>query len=243
MLEAILVGIIDAFLLRKTMQFCSGVDTSADLNGSRFFGVSSWRVRLNESTRQQGVIITDLGELDVTVDNVETAQFVYLMLHDANFRNVFDTMGRKGVLLLGRFTESRVALLERLREELRKRSYLPIVFNFDKPETKDFTETVRMLASLSHFVIADITSTPIEMQAMMPEIMVPFQPIIEEGEAPFAMMTDLWLKHRDWALEPIYYSSHDALVAALDRVIILPAEARFAELLARKAEKTKGEHI
>jgi hypothetical protein len=26
MLEAILVGIIDAFLLRKTMQFCSGVD-------------------------------------------------------------------------------------------------------------------------------------------------------------------------------------------------------------------------
>ena len=27
MLEAILVGIIDAFLLRETMQFCSGVDT------------------------------------------------------------------------------------------------------------------------------------------------------------------------------------------------------------------------
>jgi hypothetical protein len=27
MLEAFLVGIIDAFLLRKTMQFCSGVDT------------------------------------------------------------------------------------------------------------------------------------------------------------------------------------------------------------------------
>ena len=27
MLEAILVGIIDAVLLRKTMQFCSGVDT------------------------------------------------------------------------------------------------------------------------------------------------------------------------------------------------------------------------
>ena len=29
MLEAILVGIIDAFLLRKTMQFCSGVDMLA----------------------------------------------------------------------------------------------------------------------------------------------------------------------------------------------------------------------
>src|SRR5271166_2924807 len=31
MLEAILVGIIDAFLLRKTMQFCSGVDILCDL--------------------------------------------------------------------------------------------------------------------------------------------------------------------------------------------------------------------
>ena len=30
MLEAILVGIIDAVLLRKTMQFCSGVDTPGD---------------------------------------------------------------------------------------------------------------------------------------------------------------------------------------------------------------------
>jgi AraC-like DNA-binding protein len=28
MLEAILVGIIDAFLLRKTMHFCSGVDSA-----------------------------------------------------------------------------------------------------------------------------------------------------------------------------------------------------------------------
>ena len=31
MLEAILVGIIDAVLLRKTMQFCSGVDSTESL--------------------------------------------------------------------------------------------------------------------------------------------------------------------------------------------------------------------
>jgi hypothetical protein len=64
-------------------------------------------------------------------------------------------------------------VLERLREELRKRGYVPIVFNFDKPETKDFTETVRLLASLSKFVIADITnpkSSPLELQATVPEI-------------------------------------------------------------------------
>lgn len=43
------------------------------------------------------------------------------------------------MLLLGRFTEGRIIVLERLREELRKRGYVPIVFNFDKPETKDFS--------------------------------------------------------------------------------------------------------
>jgi hypothetical protein len=42
---------------------------------------------------------------------------------------------------------------------------------------------VRLLAGLSKFVIADITnpkSAPLELQAAVPEIMVPFRRIIEE---------------------------------------------------------------
>ena len=182
----------------------------------------------------------------MTVDNIEVAQFVYLLLHNEKIRNVIDTIGRKGVLLLGRFTEGRMAVLDRLRDELRKRGYLPIVFNFDKPETKDFTETVRLLAGLSKFVIADITnprSAPLELQATVPEIMVPFFPIIEEGQEPFSMLTDLWVKHRDWVFEPLHYSSLDALVGALDKEIIEPAKVRFAELLAKKAETMKGKHV
>jgi hypothetical protein len=153
---------------------------------------------------------------------------------------------RRGVMLLGRFTEGRISVLERLREELRKRGYFPIVVNFDKPETKDFTETVRLLASLSKFVIADITNpkhAPLELQATVPEIMVPFRPIIEEGEKPFAVLQDLWIKHPDWVFEPIYYSSVDALIGSLDEKIIQPAEARFVELLKRKAETMGGEHV
>ena len=95
------------------------------------------------------------------------------------------------MLLLGRFTEGRIAVLERLRTELRQRGFVPMVFNFDKPQLKDFTETVRLLASLSRFVIVDITnprSTPLELQATVPECMVPFVPILEKGEEPFAML-------------------------------------------------------
>ena len=155
-------------------------------------------------------------------------------------RDVIDTVGRKGVLLLGRFIEGRIAVLERLREALRLKGYVPIVFNFDKPQTKDFTETVRLLAGMSKFVIADITnpkSSPLELQATVPEMMVPFQPIIQKGEQPFAMLQDLWIKHREWLFEPIEYSSVDGLIEALDTEIIGPAETRFNELVLRKAER------
>jgi hypothetical protein len=62
--------------------------------------------------------------------NAEVVQFVYLLLHNEKIRNVIDTIGKKGVLLLGRFTEGRIAILERLREKLPRtlplsRSVLP----------------------------------------------------------------------------------------------------------------------
>ena len=197
--------------------------------------------RTHEATRLSHY---SLHETKVTRDNIEIAQFVYLLLHNAKLRDVIDTIGRKGALLLGRFTEDRIAVLERLRDELRRRGYLPIVFNFDKPETKDFTESVRLLAGLSKFVIADITnpkSAPLELRRCRRSVL--FRPIIEEGEKPFAMLQDLWSKHREWVFEPIHYSSVDALIASLDEKIIRPAEARFVELLARKAETMKGEHV
>jgi hypothetical protein len=218
---------------------------SADLTGCHIYGVSAWGLNL-DGAKQQNLVITKDDEPTVTVDNIEVAQFIYLLLHNEKIRDVVDTIGKKGVLLLGRFTEGRIAILERLREELRKRDFLPIVFNFDKPDTKTFTQTVKLLAGMSRFVIADVTnpkSAPLELQATVPELMVPFKPIIEEGEKPFAMLEDLWIHYRDWVFEPLYYSSLERLVAALDEKIIKPAEIRFAELLARKAEKMKGEHV
>jgi uncharacterized protein YjbI with pentapeptide repeats len=218
----------------------------AVLTDCRIYGISAWGVKLSEGTKQHGLIITAEGEPEITTDDLEVAQFLYLLLHNDKIRRVIDTVGKKGVLLLGRFTEGRIVVLERLREELRKRGYLPIVFNFDKPETKDFTETVRLLAGMSKFVIADVTnpkSSPLELQATVPEIMVPFQPIIEQGEKPFAMLQDLWIKNRDWVFEPIEYSSVDRLVETMDAEIIRPAETRSDELVMRRAEILKVRRV
>ena len=217
----------------------------ADLTGCRVYGMSAWDLYLEGAT-QTNLIITKNGQPEITVDNLEVAQFIYLLLHNEKIRDVIDTIGKKGVLLLGRFTGGRLAVLERLRDELRRRGFLPMVFNFDKPETKDFTETVRLLAGLSRFVIADITnprSAPLELQATVPEYMIPFVPILEKGEEPFAMFKDLWIKHREWVLDPISYPSIDRLVELLDAEIIEPAQVRFAELLARKAENLRVREI
>src|SRR5262249_39818396 len=107
--------------------------------------------------------------------------------------DVIDTVGRKGVLLLGRFTEGRIAVLERLRQKLRSLGYVPIVFNFDKPETKDFTETVRLLANLSHFAIVDISnppSAPLELHASGRDYMVPLVKLLDQVQEPLGMFVD-----------------------------------------------------
>jgi hypothetical protein len=96
--------------------------TGADLTGCRIYGVSAWNLKL-AGAKQQNLVITGAGEHAVTVDNIEVAQFIYLMLHNQKIRDVIDTITSKAVLILGRFTDERKAVLDALREELRKRDY------------------------------------------------------------------------------------------------------------------------
>jgi hypothetical protein len=105
---------------------------------------------------------------------------------------------------------------------------------------------VRLLAGLSKFVIADLTSpksAPYELGAIVHQTMIPVQPTIEEDETPFSMLQDLWINYPDRVFRPIHYSSVDALIGSLDEKIIRPAEARFVELLKRKADTMGGEHV
>jgi hypothetical protein len=115
-----------------------------------------------------------------------------------------------------------------------------------KPQTKDFTETVRLLAGLSHFVIVDITNprwTPLELQAAVPNYMVLFVPILQKGEEPFAMFVDLQNKY-DWVLKPVIsYSSVDRLIEVLEDKIVRPAETKFNQLLARRTEQLRVENV
>ena len=116
------------------------------------------------------------------------------------------------------------------------------MFDFEKPTLRDFTETIKTLASISRFIIADITnpkSAPLELQATMPDYMIPFVPIIHEGEEPFSMFRDLKQKQGRWFMDVLVYSSEDELIDVIDDVVVQPALGLATELVDAKAEGIK----
>jgi hypothetical protein len=214
--------------------------TGADLTASRIHGVSAWGVKLGEA-KQQNLVITPSEEPAITVDNIEVAQFIYLMLHNQKIRDVIDTITSKAVLILGRFTDERKAVLDALREELRKRNYLPILFDFDKPTSQTTDETITLLARMSRFVIADISdakSVLQELRAIVPDLpSVPVQPVITATQEEPGMFD--FYRNRPSFLNVHRYASQEQLIADLGEKVIRPAELKVLDLRGSEAELSK----
>jgi uncharacterized protein YjbI with pentapeptide repeats len=219
--------------------------SNAIISKSKIYGVSVWDL-LGEFTEQNELIITPDGESIITVDNIKIAQFVYLILNNKEIRDVINTLTSKTVLILGRFSiPERKGILDALRAKLREYNLLPIVFDFDRPTDKDFTETIKTLAGISFFVIADVTnpkSSPLELQATIPDYQIPFVPIIQEGEEPFSMMVDLQKKY-NWVLKTRTYNSIETLIKALKPGIIDPAMEMRNKLRLNKGQKQTTESL
>jgi len=217
----------------------------AKISGSLVYGISVWDLE-GEFEEQKDLIINRKGEPEITVDNIEVAQFIYLILNNEKIRDVINTITSKSVLILGRFAlPERKEILDALRNKLREYNLLPIVFDFDRPTDKDFTETIKTLAGISYFVIADVTnpkSSPLELQATVPDYQIPFVPIIQEGESPFAMMVDLQKKY-SWVLPTRSYDSIETLMSALKPGIIDPAVEMRNKLRIIKAQEHPTESL
>jgi uncharacterized protein YjbI with pentapeptide repeats len=215
-------------------------DTKCDaaiLTGCKIYGLSAWNVHLNQTT-QTGLIITRGTEPAITVDNLKIAQFIYLLLNNSEIREVIDTITSKVVLILGRFTPERKIILDALRDELRKGNYSPVLFDFEKPSSRDFTETVRTLAHLSRFIIADLTepsSIPQELQAIVPDLEVPVQPLLLEAKREYSMFVDF--RKYNWVLPVYLYKDQASLIASLKNEIIEPAEKKARGLAIEKAKR------
>ncbi len=133
----------------------------------------------------------------------------------------------------------------RSRDELRNRDYLPVLFDFEKPVSRDLTETVSTLAHLARFIIVDLTdpsSAPHEVATVIPQTVVPvqplltLQPLIAEGKVverhEYAMFEDL-RKRYNWVLPTFRYQDIADLLTSLQKHIIEPAEQKAKELAQR----------
>ncbi|MGY4257650.1 uncharacterized protein YjbI with pentapeptide repeats [Bradyrhizobium sp. USDA 4516] len=226
---------VDAILSGANLEAATLLDTDltgADLTGCRVHGVSTWRLKLDTRTKQKNLVITRQDEPAITIDNIEVAQFIYLLLNNEKVRDVIDTVTSKTVLILGRFTAERKSVLDAIREELRRRGYLPILFDFDKPANRDVTETISLLARIARFVVADITDAkaiPQELNVIVPDLpSVPVQPLLLKDGGEYGMFEHY--ARYPWVLPLYQYETQDQLITALGEQVIEPAERKALEL-------------
>ena len=200
--------------------------TGAKLVRTKVFGLSAWNVEL-AGAMQEDVVITRDSEPAITCDDIEIAQFIYLLLENQKIRKIIDTITSKVVLILGRFTDERKVVLDAIRDALRKLDYTPVLFDFDKPASKDVSGTVDTLARMACFIIADLTdpsSIPHEIAMLVPLLRTtPFVPIRLEGAAGYSMFDD-YARSYPWVLATKQYRDPSSLIASLPSVIE-PAEA------------------
>jgi hypothetical protein len=203
------------------------VCAQAILRDCNVFGVAAWDVN-TEGTIQSNLRVAPNDESLIQVDSIEVAQFIYMLVHNEKIRHIIDTITSKVVLILGRFTSERKAILEAIREQLRTRGYTPVLFDLQKPSSRDITETVSTLAHMARLVIADITdakSIPQELMAIVPNLpSVPVQPLLLASQPECGMFEHF--KRYPWMLEPFLYEGQEQLLASLNSHVIGPAEAK-----------------
>jgi hypothetical protein len=179
------------------------------------------------------------------VDDIEVAQFIYLLLNNEKIRNVIDTMAQRAVLILGRFTKERLVVLNAIRDKLRECNYLPILFDFKNSDRRNITETVSTIAHLARFIIADLTdpqAIPQELQRIIPGLpSVPIQPIFQilidentgEPRNEWGMFWDL-KEHNSSVLDIYDYKTLEELIISLEENVIAPANAKAEELIEKR---------
>jgi len=199
--------------------------------------VESKNLNLNR-TAQRGLVITPRDEPSkITVDNLEVAQFIYLLLKNERIRSVIDTITSKVVLILGRFTPDRKIVLDALRQGLRMRDYLPVLFDFEGPSNQSTLEAIGTLASMARFVVADLTDAKSVLQELR-EIVpsrpsLPVQPVLLANQAEPGMF-DLF-RMFPWVLQTRYYETYTQLLSNLDDWVIGPAERKATEQIGSRA--------
>jgi uncharacterized protein YjbI with pentapeptide repeats len=204
----------------------------AKLSDCKIFGISVWNAKTDDKTQQNNLVISDRRAPVLTVDNLKVAQFIHLLINNEEIRGVIDTITSKVVLILGRFSSERKPILDALREHLRLHGYVPVMFDFDKPAARGYTDTITTLARMARFIVADVTDATevrLELAKIVPELpTVPVQALLLAASTVYSTFEDI--KRYPWVLEPFRYRDLDHAITALPSMVLDPIEAKLKQL-------------
>jgi uncharacterized protein YjbI with pentapeptide repeats len=213
-----------ATLLRTNLE-------GAVLDNCAVYGTSLWDVNLAE-TCQRDLDIMPAQQPVLSVDSLQTAQLVGMLLHHEKARYEVFSITLNTVLVIGRFPEERKPVLLAIKEALRRSDYSPLVLDFHRPGSGDKNEIVKTLGRMSRFVVADLTGdrriaeTLDAVVHFLPSI--PIQPIGEAGREQAALDSH-YGKYR-W-VQPFWsFRDPDDLAARIGPEVIGPAEHKAAEI-------------
>ncbi len=235
--EAKLKGVIfdSADISQAIFKNCKIEDSS--FLGSIIEGTLFWkctRLIAAYGNEQKNLVIRRNPAL--TLDSIETAQFIS-MIEQERLDEIINEVTSKVVLIIGSFSDGHKLTLDLIREHLKTLDWVPVIFDFRIPYTRDVTETITLLARISKFIIADLTdakSVQQEIAAIAPHIAVPIAPIVHGNKKVFSMFRDYW--KYEWILSEFRYDNVDHLIANFENQIMAKA-IRKAESLNNRKQK------
>ena len=156
-------------------------------------------------------------------------------LDGMNFGEIMSELSKRRVLIPGRFTGRRLEILKGVKAHLEKHSnhYIPELFTFRRPASRDLVEAIIGFAALSRFVIADLSepkSVQSELEAIVPHFQsVPAIPVINRTGKEYATFSSV--QRRENVVKPtVRYRDLGDLITKLDEQVVPMAEKKLAEV-------------
>ncbi len=213
-----------ATLLRTNLE-------GAVLDHCAVYGTSLWEANLTGSF-QRDLDIMPAQEPVLSVDRLQMAQLVGLLLHHEKARYDVVSITLNTVLVIGRFAEERKPVLEAIKDSLRSGGYSPLVLDFHLPGSGDKNELVKTLGRMSRFVVADLTGDR-RIAATLDAVVhflpaIPIQPIGEAGKEE-TVPDSHYHKYR-WVLPFWGFRDPEDLAARFGPEVVAPAERKAVEI-------------
>ncbi|MGB8347044.1 MAG: pentapeptide repeat-containing protein [Ktedonobacteraceae bacterium] len=156
----------------------------ANLTGCRINSVvdahAQWR-----GSQDYDLIVTYKSQPTIIVDGFAMSLLIQLLLRDRSLWGVIERVTARVGLILALCIDERKKVINVLKSELRKLGYVPITFDCEQIEKREYKDWLDILTRLAKFVIIDMTAAK-DIAQELPFLVsqhpsVPIQPVVQSS--------------------------------------------------------------